>query len=138
MPLVCFFEIRVQDLNLSTFIFSFVNNGLLISKEKTYNTTLQELYSSYEVVINLIVLFDLVMKHDKLEIFHFSRLYNSFSPELNLSAIGILTLKPKTYWRYLGLYFDWHMSSKKHIFYYSTKTLSTVKVVNLIQDLYLL
>ena len=97
MPLVCFFEIRVQDLNLSTFIFSFVNNGLLISKEKTYNTTLQELYSSYEVVINLIVLFDLVMKHDKLEIFHFSRLYNSFSPELNLSAIGILTLKPKTY-----------------------------------------
>jgi len=58
MPLVCFFEIRVQDLNLNTFIFSFVDNGLPISKEKTYNTTLPELYSSYKVVINLIFLYE--------------------------------------------------------------------------------
>ena len=55
------------------------------------------------------------MKHDKLEIFHFPRIYNGFSPELNLLAIGILTLKPKTYWRYLGFYFDWHMFFNKHI-----------------------
>ena len=28
------------------------------------------------------------------------------NPELDLSVIGAPTLKPKTYWRYLGFYFD--------------------------------
>ena len=35
------------------------------------------------------------MEHDKLEIFHFSRVHNDSNPELDLSAIGAPTLKPK-------------------------------------------
>jgi len=71
-----------------------------------YNTTFPELYSSYRVVIDLMMSFGLVMEHDKSEIFHFSRVYNNLNLELDLSAISALTLKPKTYWRYLGFYFD--------------------------------
>jgi len=41
--------------------------------------------------------FGLVMEHDKLEIFHFSRAHNNTNPELNLSAIGTPILRPKTY-----------------------------------------
>ena len=63
-----------------------------------YNKTLLKLTSSYSIVPDLIVLFGLVMKYDKSEIFHFSRVHNDSNPELDLSAIGTLILKPKTYW----------------------------------------
>jgi len=131
-PLIRIFEHRAQALNLDTYIPSFVDDSLLISQGKTYNKTLLELYSSYRVVTDLMVIFGLVMEHDKSEIFHFSRAYNNSNPELNLSAIGAPTLKPKTYWRYLGFYFDQHLSFKKHVWYYSTKALSMVKVIGML------
>jgi len=104
--LIHIFEHKAQALHLNTCILSFVDDGLLISQGKTYNIILPELYSSYRVVIDLMVMFGLVMEHDKLEIFHFSRTYNDLNPELNLSAISAPTLKSKTYWRYLGFYFS--------------------------------
>ena len=91
------FKHRAQALNLSTSILLFVDNSFLISQGKTYNITLSELYSSYRVVINLMVTFGLVMKHDKSEIFYFSRAHNDLNSELDLSAIGIPILKLKTY-----------------------------------------
>ena len=96
-PLIRIFEHRAQALNLDTCILLFVNNGLLISQGKTYNKTLPELYSSYRVVTDLMMMFGLVMEHDKSEIFHFSRMYNDSNLELDLSAMGAPTLKPKTY-----------------------------------------
>ena len=78
------------------------------------------------------VMFGLVMEHDKLEIFHFSRAHNDSNPELDLSAIGAPTLKPKTYWRYLGFYFNRRLSFKEHVRYYSTKALSTVKAMEML------
>jgi len=69
------------------------------------------------------VLFGMVIEHNKSEIFHFSRVYDNSNPELNLLAIGASTLKPKTYWRYLDFYFDYYLFFKKHICYYSTKVL---------------
>ena len=71
--LIHIFENRVQALYLNTLIFLFVDDGLLISQGKIYNITLPKLYSSYRVVIGLIVMFGLIMEHNKLEIFHFSR-----------------------------------------------------------------
>jgi len=47
--LIHIFEIRTQALNLYTYIFLFVDDGLLISQEKMYNTTLPKLYSSYRL-----------------------------------------------------------------------------------------
>ena len=126
------FELRAQSLNLSTCILSFVDDSLLISQRKTYNTILPELYSSYRVVTDLMVCFGLVMEHDKSEIFHFSRAHNDLNPELDLSAIGAPTLKPKTYWRYLGFYFDRCLSFKEHVRHYSTKALSTVKAMGML------
>ena len=114
---------------MNTSILSFVDNDILISQEKTYNIILPELYSSYRVVIDLMVIFGLVIEHDKSEIFYFSRTHNDSNPELDLLAIGALTLKPKTYWRYLDFYFDQHLSFKRYIHYYSTKTLSMVKAI---------
>ena len=96
-PLIHIFEHRAQALNLDTCILSFVDDGLLISQGKTYNKTLPELYSSYRVVTDLMVTFGLVMEHDKSEIFYFSRAHNDLNPELDLSAMGAPTLKPKTY-----------------------------------------
>jgi len=97
VPFICIFEIRAQALNLSTSILSFLNNSLLIYQRDIYDTTLPELYSSYRVVTDLIVLFGLVMEHDKSDIFHFSKAHNNSNPELDLSAISISILKPNTY-----------------------------------------
>ena len=96
-----------------------------------YNKILPELYSSYRVVTDLMVTFGLIIKHDKSEIFHFSKVHNDSNPELDLSAIGTPTLKPKTYWRYLDFYFDQYLFFKEHICYYSTKVLSMVKVMRM-------
>ena len=109
-----------------------MDNGLLISQEKTYNKTLPELYSSYRVVTDLMVMFGLVIEHDKSEIFHFSRTHNDLDPKLDLSAIGTPTLKPKTYWKYLGFYFDQCLFFKEHVWYYSTKALSMVKAMGML------
>jgi len=46
------------------------------------------------------------MEHNKSKIFHFSKVHNNSNPELNLSAIDVPTLKTKTYWKYLGFYYD--------------------------------
>ena len=134
-PLLCIFEDRAQALNLNTCILSFVDDGLLISQGKTYNKILPELYSSYKVVTDLMVMFGLVMEHDKSEIFHFSRAHNDSNPELDLSDMGAPTLKPKTYWRYLGFYFDQCLFFKEHVWYYSTKALSTVKAMGMLGKL---
>ena len=61
-PLIHIFELRAQTLNLNTPILPFIDDGLLISQGKTYDTTLLELYSSYRVVTNLIVIFSLVTR----------------------------------------------------------------------------
>ena len=111
-PLICIFEHRAQALNLDTCILSFVDDSLLISQGKMYNKTLSELYSSYKVVTDLMVTFGLVIKHDKSEIFHFFRAHNDSNLELDLSAIGAPTLKPKIYWRYLEFYFNQYLSFK--------------------------
>ena len=134
-PLICIFEHRTQALNLNTYILLFVDNSLLISQEKTYNTILPELYSSYRVVTDLMVMFGLVMEHDKSKIFHFSRVHNNLNSKLDLSAIGTPTLKPKIYWRYLEFYFDQCLSIKEHVWYYSTKTLSMVKAMGMFGNL---
>jgi len=106
VPLLHLFEHRAQALNLDTSTLSYVDDGLLVSQGRTYNKTLLELTSSYSIVSDLMVSFGLVMEHDKSEIFHFSRAHNDSNPELDLLAIGAPILKPKTYWQYLGFYFD--------------------------------
>jgi len=131
-PLLYLFECRAQALNLDTSTLSYVDDSLLVSQGRIYNKTLPELTSSYSIVSDLMVSFDLVMEHDKSEIFHFSRVHNDSNPKLDLSAIGAPILKPKTYWQYLGFYFDQQLSFKKHVQFYSTKALTTVKAMGML------
>jgi len=95
-----------QALNLDTSILSYVDDGLLASQGKMYDKTLPELSHSYSIIADLMGSFGLVMEYNKSEIFYFSRVHNNTNPELDLSAIGTPILRPKTYWQYLGFYFD--------------------------------
>jgi len=126
------FEHRAQVLNLDTSTLSYVDNGLLVSQGRMYDKTLPELTSSYSIVSDLMASFGLVIEHDKSEIFHFSRVYTNSNPELDLSAIGASILKPKTYWQYLGFYFDQQLSFKEYVWFYSTKALTTVKAMGML------
>jgi len=99
-----------------------------------YNKTLPELTNSYGIVSDLIASFGLVIEHNKSEIFHFFRAHNDSNPELNLSAIDASILKPKTYWQYLGFYFDRWLSFKEHVWFYSTKALTTVKAMGMLDN----
>jgi len=126
------FECRAQALNLDTSTLSYIDDSLLVSQGRTYNKTLLELTSSYSIISDLMASFGLVMEHDKSEIFHFSRAHNDSNPKLDLSAIGASILKPKTYWRYLGFYFDRWLSFKEHVWFYSTKALTTVKAMGML------
>jgi len=106
LPLLHLFEYQAQALNLDTSTLSYIDDGLLVSQRRMYNKTLPELTSSYSIVSDLMAFFGLVIEYDKSEIFHFSRAHNNSNPELDLLAIGTPILKPKTYWQYLGFYFD--------------------------------
>jgi len=131
-PPLHLFEHRARAFNLDTSTLSYVDDGLLVFQGRMYNKTLPELTSSYSIVSDLMASFGLVMKHDKSEIFYFSRAHNDSNPELNLLAISAPTLKPKTYWRYLGFYFDQQLSFKEHVQFYSTKALTTVKAMGML------
>jgi len=131
-PLLHLFECQAQALSLDTSTLSYVDDGHLVSQGRTYDRTLPELTSSYSIVSDLMASFGLVIEHDKSEIFHFSRAHNDSNPELDLSAIGTSTLKPKTYCRYLGCYFDRWLSFKEHVQFYSTKALTTVKAMGML------
>jgi len=48
--LICIFELRAQALSFNTLILLLVDDGLLISQGKTYNTIMPGLYSGYKVV----------------------------------------------------------------------------------------
>ena len=50
-------------------ILSFVDNRLLISQKKSYEKSNTFLFYSYNIIS---FLFSLVIKHEKLEVFHFS------------------------------------------------------------------
>ncbi|KXN87759.1 hypothetical protein AN958_07853 [Leucoagaricus sp. SymC.cos] len=41
-------------------------------------------------------------------------------------------LCPKTFWRYLGFYFDHQLTFHEHVWYYSTKAISTVHAMGML------
>ena len=76
---------------------SFVDNGLLISQEKSFEKTNLFLFCSYIIVSSLLNQFSLAIEHEKTEVFYFSRSYEDFNPPLlDLSSIGGPTLTLKT------------------------------------------
>ena len=67
------FEKRVKILKITVSVLSFVNNGLLISQNKSLLISTTNLFCSYYIMLCLLKQFGLAIEHKKTEIFHFSR-----------------------------------------------------------------
>ena len=65
-------ENRLKNLNIPISFLSFVDDGLIIAQNKSFDISNSHLYCSYNVLSKLLDSCDLVIEHSKTEIFHFS------------------------------------------------------------------
>ena len=129
-------EKRLLNLNISISMLSFVDNRLIIAQNRTLLSSNSQLFCSYNVLLNLLSDFGLVIEHGKTEVFHFNRSHGAFNPpSLNLSLLGGPILHPKDSWKYLGFFFDWKLTFCQHIDFYSNKAISMVKYIKLLGNL---
>jgi len=107
-PIIKTFKKRIKNLNkeIPTDILLFVDDGLLISQEKSYSLSNSFLLCSYNIISKILIDAGLVMEHDKTEIFHFTKAQHPPNPSINLTSIGGPIINPKPIWRYLGFFFD--------------------------------
>ena len=132
-PFLYILENRLKNLNIPVFFLSFVDNGLIITQNKSFDTFNSHLYCSYNVLSKLLDSFGLVIEHSKTEIFHFSQSQGLFNPPpLDLTLLSGPILRPKDLWKYLGFIFDYKLSFHKHIDFYTNKAISTVKCMKLL------
>ena len=100
-------EKRLKNLKIPISTLLFVDNGLIITQNKSLNTSNSHLFCSYNVLSKLLDSFGLVIEHAKTEIFHFNRSHGIFnSLPLDLTPIRSPILCPKNTWKYLGFIFD--------------------------------
>ena len=98
---------RLKNLKIPFSTLLFVDDELIITQNKSLNTSNSHLFCSYNVLSKLLDSFGLVIEHMKTEIFHFNRSHEIFNPPpLNLTPIWDPILCPKNTWKYLGFIFD--------------------------------
>ena len=132
-PILHIFENQLKNLKISISILSFIDNGLLISQNKSMTVSNTNLFCSYNVISNLLTKFGLTIEYGKMEIFHFSRLQESFnSPPLNLIPLEGFVLHPKTTWHYLGFIFDCKILFYQHVDFYANKAILTIKCMKML------
>ena len=73
-------ENHLKNLNLQVSLLSFVDDGLLITQSKSFETSNSHLYYSYNIAFNLPTKFSLLVEHTKTEVFYFSRSQGFFNP----------------------------------------------------------
>jgi len=106
-PFFYILEKQLLNLNISISMLSFVDDGLIITQNRTLLSSNSQLFCSYNVLLNLLSDFGLVIEYGKTEVFHFNRSHGAFNPPpLNLSSLGGPILHPKDSWKYLGFFFD--------------------------------
>jgi len=73
-PIIKTFKRRVKNLQdeIPTDVLSFVDDGLLVSQEKSYEISSAYLLCSYNIMSKILLDTGLIMEHDKLEVFHFT------------------------------------------------------------------
>ena len=132
-PLLYILENHLKNLNIPVSLISFVDDGLIISQNKSFDILNSQLFCSYNVLTRLLNKFSLTMEHTKTETFHFNRSHGTFNPPpLDLSSIGGPILCPKDSWKYLGFIFNQKLMFHQHIDFYSNKAISIVKCMNLL------
>ena len=100
VPIIKTFKKRIKNLkeNILTDILSFVNNGLLISQEKSYSLSSSFLLCSYNIMFKILIDTGPVMEHSKTKLFHFMRAQYLPNPSINLSSVGGPIISPKPIW----------------------------------------
>jgi len=116
-------------------VISFVDNGLFISQNKSFNVSNSNIFCSYWIMSSLLEQSGLVIEHGKKEVFHFSRVNRVFNPPtLDLFILGDPILHPKNMWWYLGFIFDRKLMFQQHINFYANKIISTVKSMKMLRN----
>jgi len=134
-PFLYILEKHLKNLKIPISIISFVDDGLFISQDKSFDISNSCLFCSYYVMTNLLDKFGLIVEHLKTEVFHFSRSHGPFnSPPLDLLPLDGPILSPKNSWKYLEFIFDRKLIFHQHIDFYSNKTLSLVKCMKLLEN----
>ena len=129
-------ENRFKNLKIPISILSFVDDGLFIAQNKSFNIFNLYLFYSFNILSKLLDSFGLVIGHFKTKIFHFNRSQGIFNPPpLDLSLLGEPILRPKDSWKYLGFIFNQKLSFHKHIDFYANKAISMVKCMKLLGNL---
>jgi len=133
-PIIKTFKKRIKNLNkeIPTDVLSFVDNGLLISQEKSYSLSLSFLLCSYNIMSKLLMDTGLVMEHSKSEYFHFTRSCYPPNPSIDISSVGGPILYPKPIWWYLSFFFDQKLNFHYHIHFYATKCFSTLNAMKML------
>ena len=131
-PFLYILEKCLKNLKIPVSFISFVDDGLIISHNKSIVTSNSYFFCSYNILFKLLDSFGLIVEHSKTDIFHFNRSHGIFNPlPLNLSAIRGPVLRPKDSWKYLGFIFDRKLNFYQHINFYSNKAISMVKCMKL-------
>ena len=84
-PFLYILEKCLKNLKIPISIISFIDNGLFISQSKSLHISNCRLFCSYNVMMNLLKKFGLIVEHSKTEVY---RSQGSFNPSpLDLSSI---------------------------------------------------
>jgi hypothetical protein len=123
---------ELSNASVGTTLLLYVNNGTITAQTSAAKDNLDTLCVSYAVIFDLFTRLSLVLEHDKLKLFHFDCAHKPTNPLLDLGYAlytGNTPLIPKTYWRYLGFFFDLKLMFNKYVWFYSTKVLTSVKAM---------
>jgi hypothetical protein len=122
--------------NISSFL-SYVDDGLLVATDSTYEDSHLSLVEAYTHVSTLFTEFGLVMEHSKTELFNFAKKPGDPNPPIDLGVepfTGDHPLSPKSTWRYLGVFFDRALTFKDHIKIYSARAYSSAKCLKILRN----
>ena len=90
-------ENHLKNLKIPVSFLSFVDDGLFISQNKSLSISNTNLFYSYNVILNHLTKFGLVLEHNKTKVFYFSRSHKVFiPPPLDLFSLDGPHLLPKT------------------------------------------
>ena len=129
------FQKRLKNLNILVSLLLFIDDGLLISQEKSFEKSNAFIFCSYSIILFLLKYFGLALEYEKSEVFYFFRLHGYFNTFfLNLSHLEGPIFCLKDNWRYHGFIFDRKLLFQQHVKFYSNKALSTVKCIKMLEN----
>jgi Reverse transcriptase (RNA-dependent DNA polymerase) len=116
-------------------VMSYVDNGTLITHSSHLEDNLEPLKEAYGWIYHAFTSLSLVLEHTKSEVFHFTRARGNPDLPIDLGFqpfMGDTLLRPQVTWHYLRFFFDQKLLFKEHIWFYTTKALTTVQAMGML------